>query len=73
MRIALAMLASRNRNAFIGEIWFCFWAALKASAAEYSYPAVIQTRDGFIHIAYTWKRQSIRHVVLNPRGLHHTP
>jgi predicted neuraminidase len=48
------------------------WAnvlALETDAGEYSYPAVIQTADGNLHITYTWKRQKVRHVVLDPAKL----
>lgn len=36
---------------------------------EFSYPALLQDRDGRIHVAYTWKRLGIKHVVLTPAVL----
>ncbi len=42
---------------------------LEDQPGEYSYPAVVQTSDGRVHVTYTWKRQRIRHAVIDPTKL----
>ena len=51
-----------------GKIWKAA-VVLESEPGEYSYPAVIQTVDGLVHATYTWKRQRIKHVVLDPKRL----
>jgi predicted neuraminidase len=48
-------------------------AVLESEPGEYSYPAMIQTRDGQIHITYTWKRERIHHAILDPAKFHPRP
>lgn len=38
---------------------------------EFSYPYLIQTRNGDIHLAYTWNRTFIKHVRIDPAWLRH--
>lgn len=37
--------------------------------SQYSYPSIIQTKDGLLHVIYTWRRQKIKHAVINPKKL----
>jgi predicted neuraminidase len=51
-----------------GKSWLAA-LALETERGEYSYPAVIATPDGLVHITYTWHRRKIKHVVLDPAKL----
>ncbi len=51
-----------------GKVWKAA-LVLENQPGEYSYPAVIQTSDGLVHITYTWKRERIKHVVVDPDKL----
>lgn len=42
---------------------------LERQKGEYSYPAVIQSSDGLVHVTYTYARQSIKHAVIDPKRL----
>ena len=43
------------------------WITLEDSPIlQYSYPSIIQSRDGHIHVVYTWRRQRVKHVELIP-------
>jgi len=51
-----------------GETWTPF-VELETAPGEYSYPAVIQSANGDVHITYTWKRKRIKHAVISKDSL----
>ncbi len=51
-----------------GKTWQAA-AVLESEPGEFSYPAVIQAADRLVHITYTWKRQRVKHVVIDPAKL----
>jgi predicted neuraminidase len=57
-RTPLTLLVSRD-----GEHFKPF-ATLEDAPGEYSYPALIQRRDGDLEMTYTWQRTTIKHVRL---------
>lgn len=55
-----------------GETWSPF-VRLETDPGEFSYPAVIQSSGGDVHITYTWKRKRIKHVFISKEALTETP
>lgn len=62
-RSPLNVTLSRDGNSWQAAL------ALETAPGEYSYPAVIATRDGKVHITYTWHRRKIKHVAIDPQKL----
>lgn len=56
-----------------GKHWEAALVLENQPRREFSYPAVIQTQDGLVHITYTWRREFIKHVVVDPMKLETRP
>jgi len=52
-----------------GKEWYAALILEDSPISQYSYPAVIQTADGMLHFIYTWRREKIKHVVVDPSKL----
>jgi predicted neuraminidase len=55
-----------------GKDWSAALILEHTSTGRYSYPAVIQSRNGLVHVAYTHSRNIIKHSVINPALLTET-
>ena len=67
-RSPLALAASPD-----GKTWSAALVFENEPGKEFSYPAIIQTRDGLVHVTYTWKRERIKHAVIDPAKLQLQP
>lgn len=56
-----------------GHAWHAAAVLEQEPGAEFSYPTIIQTRDGLVHLTYTWKREKVKHVVIDPAKLARVP
>ena len=52
-----------------GKTWEAALVFEDEPKKEFSYPAIIQTKDGLVHITYTWQRKKVKHVVVDPTKL----
>ncbi|MFC0775235.1 sialidase family protein [Terrimonas alba] len=52
-----------------GKKWFATLILEDSPISQYSYPSVIQSKDGMVHIVYTWRRERIKYVKIDPRKL----
>ena len=52
-----------------GKTWYAALILEDSPISQYSYPSVIQSKDGMVHIVYTWRRQKIKYVKIDPSKL----
>jgi len=52
-----------------GQTWYAALVLEDDHTGQYSYPSVIQSKDGKVHIVYTWHRKKIKYVELDPTKL----
>jgi alpha-L-rhamnosidase len=52
-----------------GKNWDASLVLEDNPVSQYSYPSVIQSSDGMVHIVYTWRRERIKYVRIDPSKL----
>jgi predicted neuraminidase len=65
----LCLAGSRDE----GQSWTRLATLADVSQGEGYYPFIIQTRDGQIHVVYTWRKSAIKHLVFNKAWLETLP
>lgn len=49
-----------------GKTWYASLVLEDSPVSQYSYPSVIQSADGMVHIVYTWHRECVKHIKIDP-------
>ncbi|MCH5720208.1 exo-alpha-sialidase [Niabella hibiscisoli] len=52
-----------------GKKWYAALVLEDSPISQYSYPSIIQSKDGMVHVVYTWRRQRIKYVKIDPSKL----
>ena len=52
-----------------GKNWYAALILEDSPISQYSYPSIIQSSDGMVHVVYTWRRQKIKYVKIDPSKL----
>lgn len=52
-----------------GISWYASLVLEDSEIGQYSYPSVIQSFDGMVHVVYTWRREKIKYVKIDPGKL----
>jgi len=52
-----------------GLDWYAALVLEDDHDGQYSYPTVIQSKDGHVHVVYTWRRKKIKYVEIDPSKL----
>ena len=52
-----------------GITWYAALILEDSPISQYSYPSIIQSADGMVHVVYTWRRQKIKYVKIDPSKL----
>ncbi|MGE4586475.1 MAG: exo-alpha-sialidase [Mangrovibacterium sp.] len=56
-----------------GKHWLAALVLEDSEISQYSYPAVITSADGMVHIIYTWRRKRMKYVKVDPSKLKLSP
>ncbi len=76
-RLLMAYNDSKNRRDNLslaissdnGNSWTRAATVENEPGGEFSYPYLLQTTDGRVHLVYTWQRKKIKHIAFSPAWL----